>query len=272
MSTAGVALLGLLGGVVLTICTDMLSEEARTRLDRLPQTLVKLAARRLPPQVRGDMELEWIAELHMFLHGDDAVPVTRLFKGLRFAGGLFGSAGKVGYELQDAELKADVDVARSKAVIVVSVASSPIFIALAYLASIPGYYFLASTALIVGHAIIGFNVWKSIVVIKLTRVTTDMLQLADITTELTSDWNSWVKSALEIKRQIAEYGPADSYVETRLLALVSMGDSCNIRAEVQQSESVGIAARNKNVDRWLMPWTLVDAAVSRASNWYQGCS
>ncbi|MEV2277838.1 hypothetical protein AB0I72_19860 [Nocardiopsis sp. NPDC049922] len=87
-----------LGGLFLGVCSDMISEEMRTRLDRLPQALVRLAARRLPEEIRDDMAREWLAELHVVLHGADAVPVTRLVKGVAYGFSLFVSARKFGRE------------------------------------------------------------------------------------------------------------------------------------------------------------------------------
>ncbi|WP_435111915.1 hypothetical protein [Nocardiopsis synnemataformans] len=85
MSALLIALGGVVVGAIITAATDLISEEFRGRLDRLPQSLVRLAGRRLPGELREDMTREWLAELHEYLHGDDAVPVTRLYKGIRFS-------------------------------------------------------------------------------------------------------------------------------------------------------------------------------------------
>jgi hypothetical protein len=98
MSVWLIATLTGLGGLFLGVCSDMISEEMRGRLDRLPQALVRLAARRLPEEIRDDMAREWLAELHEFLHGAEAIPVTRLVKGLGYARGLFFSAPRFGRE------------------------------------------------------------------------------------------------------------------------------------------------------------------------------
>ncbi|PSK88727.1 hypothetical protein CLV63_12913 [Murinocardiopsis flavida] len=85
----------IVGALALTILSDMISKEARTRLDQIPQALVKLAARRLPANVRRDDERAWLADLHEFLHGDAATPITRLTKGTYFAACLFWGAHQI---------------------------------------------------------------------------------------------------------------------------------------------------------------------------------
>jgi hypothetical protein len=99
MSVWLIAALTGLGGLFLGVCSDMISEEMRGRLDRLPQALVRMAARRLPEEIRDDMAREWLAELHEVLHGAEAVPITRLFKGVGYGGGVLLSAPKFGKEL-----------------------------------------------------------------------------------------------------------------------------------------------------------------------------
>lgn len=94
---------GLVGGVVMATFTDLLSEEMRTRLDRLPLALIWVAVRRLPRHAREDVRREWIGELHEFLHGDQAVPVTRLVKGIWFAFGLIWASGKVASETPESD-------------------------------------------------------------------------------------------------------------------------------------------------------------------------
>ena len=78
---------------------DLVSEEVRSRLDRLPLLIVRLAVRRLPAELRGEQAAEWTAELHCILTGAKGLPVTRLARGIRFALGLLRSSRAIGREL-----------------------------------------------------------------------------------------------------------------------------------------------------------------------------
>jgi hypothetical protein len=78
---------------------DLVSEEVRSRLDRLPHVLLRLAAWRLPAELREDRLAEWTGELHQFLRGTEALPVTRLVRGIRYAAGLLQVAPTVGGRL-----------------------------------------------------------------------------------------------------------------------------------------------------------------------------
>jgi hypothetical protein len=75
--------------------TDLISEEVRGQLDRLPRAVLRVAACRLPVSHRDEYLEEWNGELHEFLHGAEARPITRLVKGVRFALGLIHAAGTV---------------------------------------------------------------------------------------------------------------------------------------------------------------------------------
>ncbi|WP_017625572.1 hypothetical protein [Nocardiopsis chromatogenes] len=88
-----------LGGVALGVLSDLLGEEVRGRLDRVPEALLRLAAQRVPEHGREDMHREWSGELHQYLHGDDAVPITRLLKGVRFAISTIRGAARTGAAL-----------------------------------------------------------------------------------------------------------------------------------------------------------------------------
>jgi hypothetical protein len=81
------------GGAVLG---DLLSEEVRTRLDRVPAYLLELAARRVDADLRVELLEEWSGELHEILRGAEALPVTRLWRGLRYSAGLLVAAPRVG--------------------------------------------------------------------------------------------------------------------------------------------------------------------------------
>jgi hypothetical protein len=91
--------LGLLAAFALICISDLVSEEARTRLDRLPHALIRLAARRAPAEIRDELGAEWAAELHEILRGAEARPITRLVIGLHYAASLLGVARRVGRQL-----------------------------------------------------------------------------------------------------------------------------------------------------------------------------
>ena len=78
---------------------DLASEEIRGRLDRLPNALIRLASHRIPGNVRDDLADEWAAEMHAILHGADALPVTRLVRGIRFGLGLLRTSADIGRQL-----------------------------------------------------------------------------------------------------------------------------------------------------------------------------
>lgn len=93
------------GAIVAALATacvgDLVSEEVRGRLDRLPYQLIRLAARHIPQDLRSDRTDEWEAELHEILRGVGAFPITRLVKGTRFAFGLLRTASVIGDDLVD---------------------------------------------------------------------------------------------------------------------------------------------------------------------------
>lgn len=87
-------------GVVIFLGTtaigDMVSEEVRDRLDRLPHAILRLAARRIDLRMRAATYQEvWLPDLAYYLKGDEARPVTRLFHGTRFALGILVSARRI---------------------------------------------------------------------------------------------------------------------------------------------------------------------------------
>lgn len=92
-------LVALLAAITGAAAGELVSEEIRGRLDHLPRRLLRLAARRLPPSLREDLLDEWDAELHEILRGVEALPVTRLIRGARFALGLFRAGPRIGREL-----------------------------------------------------------------------------------------------------------------------------------------------------------------------------
>jgi hypothetical protein len=78
-----------------TTLGNMAQQEAQTRLSRLPCLLLRIAARRLPTELRDDLSGEWEAELGFILTGTDGLPLTRLWRGTRYAGGLLASARRI---------------------------------------------------------------------------------------------------------------------------------------------------------------------------------
>jgi RNA polymerase sigma-70 factor (sigma-E family) len=93
------AIIAFVGTLSIVTLGDMVSEEVRARLDQLPFALLGLARRRLSDELQDDAGAEWHAELHYILRGAEALPVTRLFRGMRFAIGLLIAAPVVDREL-----------------------------------------------------------------------------------------------------------------------------------------------------------------------------
>jgi hypothetical protein len=90
------AVLIIIGGFAVTAAGDMVSEEVRDRLDRLPRAILHLAAWRLDPADREDTyNDEWLPELIEILTGDEARPITRLLVGTRFALGILATARRI---------------------------------------------------------------------------------------------------------------------------------------------------------------------------------
>lgn len=71
--------------LISTVVADMVSEEVRDRLDKIPKALVRMAVRFGPADQREEMLEEWIGELHFVLRGAEGRPVTRLWRGLKFS-------------------------------------------------------------------------------------------------------------------------------------------------------------------------------------------
>jgi DNA-binding CsgD family transcriptional regulator len=101
MNTFTSSCLAFIGGLFMVAFGDLVSEEVRNRLDGIPFALLRMASRRLPPELRtATYEEEWLPELHFVLRGDQALPITRLIKGTRFAFGLLFTARVIGRDLQ----------------------------------------------------------------------------------------------------------------------------------------------------------------------------
>jgi hypothetical protein len=109
------AVLSLALAVLVAALGELVSDEIRARLDRIPFAMLAAAARRLPAKQRADMhEQAWLPELHHILRGDQAMPITRLIHGTRFAAGLWLAAPRISRELKQSperqvDVMADID-------------------------------------------------------------------------------------------------------------------------------------------------------------------
>jgi len=91
---------GTAGAVLAVAFADLVSEEVRARLDRVPFGLLRLARRRLPAGLRESVhDQEWVPELEHILRRAEALPITRLISGSRYALGLAARASLIGAEL-----------------------------------------------------------------------------------------------------------------------------------------------------------------------------
>ncbi|MFC5835701.1 hypothetical protein [Nonomuraea insulae] len=83
-------MIGTLFGAALA---ELVSEEIRGQLDRIPIALLRIARRRLPENMRVSLhDEEWYPELQEVLRGEDARPLSRLVLGIRYSVGLIRSA------------------------------------------------------------------------------------------------------------------------------------------------------------------------------------
>lgn len=99
MILALLCVLGLLKGTA----SEMFQEEAKTRLEHLPSTLIRLAALGFPKEMRDDTAAEWQAELASVVRDTDGLPLTRLLRGVLYAAGMFRAAGLIVREVSDEE-------------------------------------------------------------------------------------------------------------------------------------------------------------------------
>lgn len=93
---------------------DMCKEEMRTRLELLPQALLRLAIWQLPPQVRDDQGEEWRSELAHILKASDGLPLTRLIRGVHYAASMILPAQSIGRELSRGEQDHSVELTRQQ--------------------------------------------------------------------------------------------------------------------------------------------------------------
>ena len=78
--------MGLVAMFVFAAIGDMVSDEIRGWLDRLPRGVLKLATLRLDPADRETTYREvWGPDLDYYLKGDESRPITRLIRGMAFA-------------------------------------------------------------------------------------------------------------------------------------------------------------------------------------------
>jgi DNA-binding transcriptional MerR regulator len=78
---------------------EMLKEEMQTRLCRIPNAVIRVAVLRLPAQSRRELADEWRSELAFIVNDTEGLPVTRLLRGMRFAGSLLWAARGMASEL-----------------------------------------------------------------------------------------------------------------------------------------------------------------------------
>jgi hypothetical protein len=82
--------------VLLAALGELVSDEIRSRLDRIPFLILRAAASRVPLDQRAELYYEtWLGELHYILRGDQAMPITRLIHGTRYAFRLWLAASRI---------------------------------------------------------------------------------------------------------------------------------------------------------------------------------
>lgn len=92
-------LFGLIVALLIAAVGELVSDEIRARLDRLPMAVLRAAARRLPRDQRGELYGQaWLPELRHILQGDEAMPITRLIHGMRYALRIWLSAPQISRE------------------------------------------------------------------------------------------------------------------------------------------------------------------------------
>jgi hypothetical protein len=78
---------------------NLLGEEVKGWVARIPFAILWLAARRVPPGLRATLRAEWRAELIHGLRDTSERPISRLILGVRFAAGLVVGGKRVALEL-----------------------------------------------------------------------------------------------------------------------------------------------------------------------------
>ena len=96
MTAFFLGIFGLTGAVLLAAIGELVSDEIRYWLDRVPHAILRLAAAQLDPAQRETIyQDEWLPELTYALRGKESRPITRLIIGTRYAIGLLIAARRI---------------------------------------------------------------------------------------------------------------------------------------------------------------------------------
>jgi hypothetical protein len=79
--------------------SDLVKEEAKTRITQIPSFIIKLAAKRVPIEIRADLADEWKAESEFIVNETEGLPITRLVRGTWYALGVLQVSRSVSSEL-----------------------------------------------------------------------------------------------------------------------------------------------------------------------------
>lgn len=89
LTVIAAAIVSLVVTVISRPVTEMVDEEMRTRLSRLPNAVIFLISLKLPREIRRDLVDEWTSEMEAVVSGTEGLPVTRLLAGLGYAWDLY---------------------------------------------------------------------------------------------------------------------------------------------------------------------------------------
>lgn len=96
MNVAFAVVLAVLAAALL----ELLKDELRGQIERVPYALLVLARLRVPPELRASLhDDEWLPELHHILADAERLPITTLVRGTRYSLGLLRSASAIAAEL-----------------------------------------------------------------------------------------------------------------------------------------------------------------------------
>jgi NlpC/P60 family protein len=125
----------MVGALILAILYNIVSQEARGRLERLPMAVLHLAAKRqLPPDIRDSVhDSEWLPELEAILRRSEGLPITRLVRGTRYAASLLRAPKQLGNDLAIARGNAREPGTQGSAVLRRSAGGASVFIIVAAL-------------------------------------------------------------------------------------------------------------------------------------------
>ncbi len=99
MTISALGCLTLVGTAVGGLLLNMLSKEAETWLGALPLLLLKLARARVRRSLRNELYDEWAAELFEATHQYAERPLSRLWLGMRYAGGILWAAIRIAKDI-----------------------------------------------------------------------------------------------------------------------------------------------------------------------------